>query len=340
MRGILRDFSIADFFRLQVTPQMSNSSQQPDAASPADNASLISHGNRSLATIDELFASAAARLREMGDLPGATADQQIALLDELTSFEFGRFLLRNGGLNAYWTHEVVTYGTPDETVRRRTPLEVRLLEQLPAVIATRERFAIFRRQLQDRLAAGMTVASVPCGLMGELLLLDYQRHPDVSLIGIDLDQQALDGARTLAQKRLPGGRVSLRRGDAWSTGLNGEVDLLTSNGLNIYEPDNERVTALYRSFHDALKPGGTLVTSFLTPPPMLSPESPWDMSALDPAALAFQHLLFTRVIEARWNVFRTHVQTKAQLELAGFTAIKFIDDRARLFPTVIARKPG
>jgi SAM-dependent methyltransferase len=215
---------------------------------------------------------------------------------------------------------------------------LRLLEQLPAVIATRERFAIFRKQLQERLTAGFTAASVPCGLMGELLLLDYSGHPDLKLIGIDLDQHALDGAQTLAQTRQLADRLTLRQGDAWSTGLKGEVDLLASNGLNIYEPDNERVIALYRSFHDALKPGGTLVTSFLTPPPMLSPDSPWDMSALDPAALAFQHLLFTRVIEAKWNVFRTHAQTAAQLEEAGFTGVEFIDDRARLFPTVIARK--
>jgi SAM-dependent methyltransferase len=306
--------------------------------SHAAGSALISHGTHPASTVEDRVALRANRLRELGDLPGATVDQQIALLNELTSFEFGRFLLEHGGLNGYWTHEVVTYGTPDEIARPRAGLELRLLEQLPAVIATRERFAIFRKQLQERLTSGFTAASVPCGLMGELLLLDYSGHPDLKLIGIDLDQHALDGAQMLAQTRQLADRLTLRQGDAWSTGLKGEVDLLASNGLNIYEPDNERVIALYRSFHDALKPGGTLVTSFLTPPPMLSPDSPWDMSALDPAALAFQHLLFTRVIEAKWNVFRTHAQATAQLEEAGFTGVEFIDDRARLFPTVIARK--
>lgn len=43
--------------------------------------------------------------------------------------------------------------------------------------------------------------------------------------------------------------------------------LIASNGLNIYEPEDDRVIQLYRGFHDALKPGGVLITSALTPPP-------------------------------------------------------------------------
>ena len=81
------------------------------------------------------------------------------------------------------------------------------------------------------------------------------------------------------------------------------------------------------------------MTSFLTPPPTLSAESPWKMAQLDPAALALQFLLFVRIIEVKWGAFRTHAQTRAQLERAGFVDIRFIDDRASMFPTVVARKP-
>jgi hypothetical protein len=52
------------------------------------------------------------------------------------------------------------------------------------------------------------------------------------------------------------------------------------------------------------------------------------------------HLLFVRIIDAKWSAFRTHAQTMTQLEDAGFVDITFIDDRARMFPTVIARKPS
>lgn len=308
------------------------------AAGTAIQERLISHRAGPAGQRDELLSSTAARLRAAGDLPGATVAQQLALLDQLSSFELGLFLLEHRGLNAYWTHRAVTYTA--EQGAGMSDLERCLFEQLPAVLATRERFGIFRAQLQARLRAGMTLASVPSGLMGELLLLDYADCPDVALIGVDLDRQALDGARALAGQRGLAARLSVRHEDAWALTLDGEVDLLASNGLSIYEPDDARVTALYGEFFRALKPGGTLVTSFLTPPPMLSPASPWKMAEVDPAALAFQHLLFARVIEAKWSAFRTHAQTRAQLEAAGLVDIAFVDDRARMFPTVLARKPG
>ena len=300
---------------------------------------LISHGTSSQAGHDDLAQTIRLRLRAAGDLPGASVDQQIALLDELSTFELGRFLLENRGLNAWWTHQLVTYLPGAAAASSKGSLEHQIFEKLPAVLATRERFGIFREQLQALLKPRMTLASVPCGLMGELLLLDYASHPDAMLVGIDLDQQALNAALALAKERGLAERLSLRCEDAWAPSLRGAADVLTSNGLNIYEPDDARVTALYRSFFDMLKPGGQLVTSFLTPPPALSAQSPWNMQEIDPQALALQHLLFVRVIEAKWSAFRTHDQTAKQLEDAGFADIRFINDRARMFPTVIARKP-
>lgn len=309
-----------------------------DQAIPdSDDSRLISHQALQEQDQEELLSAARERLRGAGDMPGATVAQQLAVLDQLTEFELGRFLLANRGLNAEWTHRMVTY-TPAEAAGM-TPLERRVVEHLPAVLATRERFGVFRQQLQGLLKPGMTLASVPSGWMGELLLLDYAAAPDVTLVGVDLDQTALDGALALARQQGLADRLTLLRQDAWSADWSGKVDVLASNGLNIYEPDDERVTALYRSFHDALRPGGTLVTSFLTPPPTLSPESPWKMDELDPAALALQFLLFVRIIEVKWSAFRTHAQTRSQLEQAGFADIRFIDDRAGLFPTVVARKP-
>lgn len=301
---------------------------------------LISHEDQSDRSYEQAAEAAKARVRAGGDLPGATVEQQLAVVDQLASFELGRFLLVNRGLDAYWTHRLVTY-VPGTLKRGEVlDLEYQVFEQMPAVLATRERFGIFRREVQTMLKPGIALASVPGGLMGDLLLLDHTACPDATLLGVDLDQRALDGARALATERGLAQQLTLRHVDAWEMDLNGAADVLTSNGLNIYEPDDERVTALYRKFFDALKPGGRLVTSFLTPPPMLSPESPWDMSAVTPALLGLQHLLFVKIIEAKWSAFRTEAQTRAQLERAGFTEMTFIDDRARMFPTVVARKPA
>ena len=300
---------------------------------------LISHGEHSDSTFEETIEAIKARLLAEGDAPGATLEQRITLVDELAGFELGRFLLLHRGLDAYWTHRLVTHEPASFPPGAVAELERTVFESMPAVLATRERFGIFRRELQAMLRPGLVLASVPCGWMGDLLLLEYADCPDVTLIGIDLDQKALDGAHALATERGLEQRLSLRCSDAWSMSMNDEVDVLTSNGLNIYEPNDTSVVELYHRFFNALKPGGRLVTSFLTPPPALSDESPWDMKAMSAAALALQQLLFVRVIEAKWSAFRTHAQTRDQLTRAGFTEVRFVDDHAHMFPTVIARKP-
>ncbi|KAG0319428.1 hypothetical protein BGZ97_002173 [Linnemannia gamsii] len=280
---------------------------------------LISHSADTQDFSKDFLRSVEARLREMGDMPGFTVEQQIRLLKDLASFD------------------LVTHISGQTSTHQMSDLEYQILEKFPMILATRERFGIFRQQLQARLKPGLTLASVPCGIMGELLLLDYGSNPNINLIGVDLDRQALNGAQAEAEKRGLASYLSLRREDAWDLSLSQEVDILASNGLNIYEPDDTRVTALYRTFFNALKPGGTLITSFITPPP--PKESPWNLAELDQKSLSLQALLSLRLIEGRWSAFRTHAQTKAQLEEAGFTDITFIDDRARIMPTVLAQKP-
>ncbi len=287
----------------------------------------------------QLLAAIKTRLCTTGSLPGATVEQQLTLLAELSAFALGRFLLNHRGLNAYWTHRIVTW-SPEQTENPPIPaLEHFILARLPAVLATRERFGIFRRQLQNLLRPGLSLASVPCGLMGELLLLDYHQYTDITLTGVDLDSNALHGAWEQAKIHGLADRLSLHCADAFALNMYAEVDILTSNGLNIYEHDDARVTELYRRFFNALKPGGKLITSFLTPPPSSTLTSPWNFAAIDKEALTFQQLLFSHLIGVKWGALRTHTQTSRQLADAGFTDITFINDSACMFPTVIAQKP-
>lgn len=306
---------------------------------PPSHNRLLSHGTAPGNGLADRLQFIKARIRQAGDLPGVTVDQQISLLEELSTFELGRFLLENRGLDAYWTHQLVACPQGAASILPISDLEYRIREKIPMVLATRERFGIFRQQAQALLRPGLVLASVPCGLMGEVLMLDYNHKPDITLVGIDLDQCALNGALALAKEQGLADKLWLHCEDAWTCTLNNEIDILMSNGLNIYEPDDIRVRALYRSFFNGLKPGGTLISSFLTPPPALSAESPWNFAEIDAESLTLQHLLFVRIIEAKCSAFRTHAQTTAQLEHAGFVNIRFIDDRARMFPTVIARRP-
>lgn len=181
----------------------------------------------------------------------------------------------------------------------------------------------------------MHISSIPCGLMDDLLGLSYLDVDNVTLTGIDLDAHSIFLAQKNA-KKYGFKNVNFHQEDAWKLDIDQEYDIITSNGLNIYEQDDGRVVALYQQFCQALKPGGLLVTSFLTPPPDLSSESTWKNINIDDALK--QKAIFSDIIEVSWQVFRTENQVKIQLEKSGFEVLDIIYDTQGIFPTVLARK--
>ncbi len=260
-------------------------------------------------------------------------EKTLEIFDELTTFDLGRFLLENKGLNGYWTSYLILHGV---NTKNNTSLERWLIEKAPVVVATRERFYIFQKEIQKRLKPGMKVASIPCGVMDDLLTLGNQNIPHVQLIGIDLDQGSLDLAHKNAVHHGLQNDAKFFKEGAWQLKHEGEFDIIVSNGLNIYEADDGKVIELYSNFNKELKPGGILITSFLTPPPMLSNESTW--RNLNPSDLRKQKALFGDIIQVTWQSFRTEEQTRNQLESAGLRVIDVIYDKCGLFPTVVAQK--
>jgi hypothetical protein len=99
------------------------------------------------------------------------------------------------------------------------------------------------------------------------------------------------------------------------------------------------VTTLYRQFFGALAPGGFLVTSFLTPP-VLDPQSEWDLARVDREALLLERIVLADVLNARFSAFRSSAATIAQLASAGFEDLDILWDNLRIFPTVVARRPA
>ncbi|MCX7338393.1 MAG: methyltransferase domain-containing protein [Alphaproteobacteria bacterium] len=259
-------------------------------------------------------------------------DVEMDLLKELGEFDLGRFLLKNKGLNGYWTAYIILHGPLEINL---TPLETWFLHKAPTVRATQERFGIFKQQLSKYLKSEIILASVPCGLMDDLLGLDYAQCEDVKLVGIDLDGESLQFAQKNAQAHGINAVEFIKR-DAWNLGVNAEYDVLTSNGLNIYQPNDEKVVALYGEFYKALKAGGIFITSFLTPPPVLSAESPWNN--YDPSDVLKQKAIFGDIIQVGWQAFRSESKTRDQLAQAGFTVLDVLYDSQGMFPTVVARK--
>lgn len=259
-------------------------------------------------------------------------EEEKEILNALSTFELGRFLLMNKGLNGYWTAYLILHGPLKNNL---TPLEHWILHHAPTVKATRERFSIFQNVLQKHLKDNIRIASIPCGMMDDVITLDYSHTKDIQLVGIDLDEQSLILAKENAKNHnIP--HADFIQNGAWTLNLEEEFDIMVSNGLNIYEYDDEKVTALYTQFYTALKPGGILITSFLTPPPTLHKDSPW--KNLDPSDARKQKAIFTDIIGVSWQAFRTEETTRAQLKKAGFHTLDVIYDTQGIFPTIVAQK--
>jgi len=309
------------------------------------NGHVISHGQGSESLADAIE-QIEGRIRLEGHKPHVSVDRQLQLVDELAQFPFGRFLLKNRGWNGYWTdyvmehprHGRVTGRDPDG--RPLTPLEKSLLDDFTIVRATQQRSLIAAAEIQKRVRDGAVLASLPCGLMRDLLGRDYRGVRDIRLVGIDLDPETLDQARRLAADLGLSGRAEFFQADAWNLPFENEFNLLASAGLNIYETDDDRVTELYGQFFKALAPGGVLVTSFFTPPPQVDPQSEWDMGRVDADALLLEGIVTRDVLDARYMGYRSSPVTGAQLSAVGFDDVEFIWDDARMFPSVVARKPG
>lgn len=287
---------------------------------------LISHTHK----ISEKLSYYQKRLSELSSYTLSLEEEQ-DLLKQLTEFELGRFLLSNQGLNGYWTSYIIS----NDKKNTLHPLESWILQEAPTVMATRERYNIFKQQLQNHIHSGMEVASLPCGLMNDLFTLDYSSLSNLKLTGIDLDPESILLAKT--NPNAPTGlKKVFKQQNAWDLDISNQFDILTSNGLNIYQPDDQKVKALYKAFNKSMKTGGILITSFLTPPPFLSDTSPWKNYSTVNAMK--QKAIFVDIIQAHWQAYRTECETRQQLKLAGFEVLNVIEDTQGMFPTVVARK--
>ncbi|HHL3493404.1 TPA: cyclopropane-fatty-acyl-phospholipid synthase family protein [Legionella pneumophila] len=304
---------------------------------------IISHNTDSF-QLNTVIKQMKERIIKEGDKSHVTVETQLKILQELSQFGFGQFLIKNQGINGYWTHYMLThpwFGRKtglNNSGESLSDLERFLLDKAPTMLATQQRFGLFLQENQKALFNGATLASIPCGMLGELLYLDFSGINNIRLMGIDYDPAALDDAKILAKQQNLDKFTTLVCRNAWELNIQEEFDLISSNGLNIYEPDDNKVLDLYQQFHTALKKGGKLVTSFLTYPPHLSSQCEWMFNKINPEDLLLQRIIFSDILNAKFQCYRSSQQTQKQLELAGFKNIYFLYDEAHLFPTVIAEK--
>lgn len=294
-------------------------------------------------TLEKAFADIEAKIRKRGDLPFVSVDEQIAILEELIQFPLGRFIVEKKGANGFWTDYMITF--PD--THRKTGLNIEgkplskwedfLVNRSPVVLASQERYKIFQRTAQSLIKDGVVLASIPCGVMNDLLTLDYSSVSKFKLVGIDIDKESIDLAKKHAEAK-NFRSVEFRIQNAWDLEGQNSFDIITSSGLNVYEDDAKKVLELYRHFYRALKPGGVLITSVLTYPPGEERETDWDFKGISEETLLMEQILHKEILGVKWRNFCSINEIDLQFKQAGFSKVDVILDRHRIFPTVVAHK--
>lgn len=258
-------------------------------------------------------------------------EEELRLLQELTEFELGRFILSNQGLNGYWRN----YAIMSRADKDFHPLERWLLFEAPAVSAARERFPIFRKQLQKYLKSNINIASIPCGLSYDLLNLNYANLSNIKIFGIDPDQESINLAKEKsALKKIT--NIEFIHANPLNLNINNQFDIIVSNSFNIYEKKLKKLKKLYGKFYKALKYEGILITSFVTVPPTESDKSIWiNFSMQD---LQKELAVLYDIMDVKFGSFQTEEEYKKMFKEIGFKIIDIIYDSKKIFPTVIAKK--
>ncbi len=274
------------------------------------------------------------RIIQRGDLTHTSVRDLLSYVEALAQFPLGQLLVEKNSIDAFWTDFIMTNTEQKECC----DIENFILYRSPFTIAWRELLQNFQKITQENLEDGMTLASIPCGAMRELLQLEFSSISDFKIIGIDIDLDSLMLAEQLAAERGLSQNLSLCQQDAWQLPYDSEIDIITSCGLNIYTPDRQKVLDLYRQFFRALKPGGQLILGFLTYPPGENGLSEWQVDKISAKDLFLEKVLYKDILDPQWRNFRTSDEIEHELKKAGFWEVIFHYDTLHVFPTVVGRK--
>lgn len=236
------------------------------------------------------------KIRKIGNLPYITTEKLESLIDEFVKFPLGQHILLTGGANGIWTDYMICYPWAQQNVASKmlslSRMEYFLIFESLSVVAQRELFLRSQKEAQKHVKEGCKLLSLPCGVMRDLLTLDFAEVKDYTLIGIDLDPESLDAAQTLANERNIT-NTQFIQDNAWEFVLDTPVDFINSIGLNVYVSDRKRVVALYRQLYQALKPGGVLFTGVLTYPPEREKKSDWILDHIPLTTMRWRKFLST-----------------------------------------------
>jgi SAM-dependent methyltransferase len=258
---------------------------------------------------------------------------EIELTHELAKFELGKFLLINKGLNGYWTSYLINKN--QENINNEiSPLE-NWLTNKSLFYLIKDRFTIYQKEIQKRIKSGYHISSIPCGLMDDLLFLNYDNFSDIKLTGIDIDKESLNFAKEKYINYNFKISYNFLQKNALNLNLFNEFELITSNGLNHYISDEYLLIQLYKNFYNSLKTNGYLLISFI-PPPIYN--NIYEKFEISPKDWLIDRAIFDDIIQAKYLNFVTEEKIKLQLSSIGFKIEDIIYNKNGVNPVLVAIK--
>ncbi|MGH2682101.1 MAG: class I SAM-dependent methyltransferase family protein [Actinomycetota bacterium] len=222
-------------------------------------------------------------------------------------------------------------GRPSGRFVAGTALDALLLS-LPSTRSFRGRYLFVRREVERRLPillAGrdrpVTVLSLPSGIPRDIAeaAASLRRRGAVSheaarFVGIDLDPEALAAGHALVERLGVADAFDLVEGDAFdSSRFPQPLDVLTSTGFGEFL-DDEQLRRFLEQCHDALAPGGVLLTTASE-------------------RHRFSDYLLRELGEIRVR-YRSRGEIEDLLRAAGFGTVRTATDRRRLQTFAVAEK--
>lgn len=284
------------------------------------------------------------KVKNSDNIDYISIEKKLYLIENLSQFELGRFLIENKKFNGYYIHYVKMHPLRncnpnlDQNGKIFNFLENFILNHSPTSLATQERFTISKNIIQKYLNNDCVFASIPCGLMSEFLELDLSPYHTFSFHGIDLDLETLKQAKEYSKRKNLQNNCEFYQADASNLNIEEKFDLITTDGFTIYESSNNNIVKLYRKFFKALRPNRVLLTSFLTPPPTPGNSTEWKMDEINQEHLFLEKIIVNDILNSSWINFRNTNLVIAQLKEAGFSILEIFYDKGHISPVILARK--
>ncbi len=277
------------------------------------------------------------RLLANGDTAVGPLVEKLEFLKQISQFDYGRFLIMNGGVNGRWSHYLFyEYPFLKNLGTQFHPLEFKMLNSA-LMKSNRERIPLIQSILKTELFDGMSMLSVPCGVMAELLSIDYSRIKNFTLTGVDLDPESLVLAQSFSKQCGLEFHCNFYERDAWNLDFENEFDYVLSIGLNMYSPNLETAMNLYRSLYKTVKKGGKLLISFVTPD-ISTPNSERDPKQVFTDEIK-RALLMEEILQIKFNQhLATSDQITQYLKECGFLNVICHYSTYRAFNIAVATK--